>query len=232
MLGDLSAHYESNGNPACISDGVGDAGGVSYGAYQLSSTMGSVDRFIEWLGRHEDKAYRTVGDQLRLYPVTSEAFNDLWRRLGTERETDFLLMQHDFIQETYYDPACQCLAVLGFHREHHSHTMQDVIWSRAVQYGAFAIGDMFTEASKEAGAMELASVDTWRWDRPMIRAIYTVCQSSEWNYGPLRDSLHRRFENECNEALRRFEAEVPELCKGDADEDRIVNTVPSVSDVK
>ena len=64
----------------------------------------------------------------------------------------------------------------------------------------------------------------------MIRAIYTVCQSSEWNYGPLRDSLHRRFEDECNEALRRFEAEVPELCKGDTD--GIANTVPFVSAVK
>ena len=34
-LGDLSASYESNGNPGCVSTGAGDLGGISYGAYQL-----------------------------------------------------------------------------------------------------------------------------------------------------------------------------------------------------
>jgi hypothetical protein len=32
-LGDLSASYESNGNPGCVSTGYGDLGGISYGAY-------------------------------------------------------------------------------------------------------------------------------------------------------------------------------------------------------
>ena len=45
-LGDLSASYESNGNPGCVSSGAGDLGGISYGAYQLASAAGSVDAFI------------------------------------------------------------------------------------------------------------------------------------------------------------------------------------------
>ena len=36
-LGNLSAVYESNGDPACVSSGVNDAGGISYGTYQLAS---------------------------------------------------------------------------------------------------------------------------------------------------------------------------------------------------
>ena len=32
-LGDLSALYESNGDPGCVSSGAGDLGGISYGAY-------------------------------------------------------------------------------------------------------------------------------------------------------------------------------------------------------
>lgn len=42
-LGSLSAVYESNGDPACVSSGVNDAGGISYGTYQLASNCGSVD---------------------------------------------------------------------------------------------------------------------------------------------------------------------------------------------
>ena len=36
-LGKLSAAYESNGDPAIVSTGEGDRGGISYGAYQLAS---------------------------------------------------------------------------------------------------------------------------------------------------------------------------------------------------
>ena len=45
-LGDLSALYESNGDPGCVSTGYGDLGGISYGAYQLASNTGSVEEFI------------------------------------------------------------------------------------------------------------------------------------------------------------------------------------------
>ena len=46
MLGDLSAQYESNGDPGCISDGYGDAGGKSYGTYQFSSNAGSLGNLL------------------------------------------------------------------------------------------------------------------------------------------------------------------------------------------
>lgn len=38
-LAHFLAKYESNGDPAVISSGQGDAGGVSYGAYQFSSVQ-------------------------------------------------------------------------------------------------------------------------------------------------------------------------------------------------
>ena len=51
MLGDLSRLYESNGDPGCISNGWGDAGGKSYGMYQLASRMGSVNSYLGWCKR-------------------------------------------------------------------------------------------------------------------------------------------------------------------------------------
>ena len=38
MLGSLSSKYETGGRgPGTVSSGVGDAGGVSYGSYQMTS---------------------------------------------------------------------------------------------------------------------------------------------------------------------------------------------------
>jgi len=42
MLGDLSAKYESSGDPGSVSSGYQDPGGKSYGAYQLSSNAKSL----------------------------------------------------------------------------------------------------------------------------------------------------------------------------------------------
>src|SRR5882672_5967035 len=47
-LGDLSSKYETGGRgPGTVSSGIGDAGGVSYGSYQMTSRNGgTVGRFV------------------------------------------------------------------------------------------------------------------------------------------------------------------------------------------
>ena len=72
-LGDLSAAYESNGNPGCVSTGAGDLGGISYGAYQLASNAGSVDAFIQWVIDYGDY-YRDYANSLNQYDVNSDEF--------------------------------------------------------------------------------------------------------------------------------------------------------------
>lgn len=44
--GKLSAKYEAKGDPGRVSSGIGDIGGISYGAYQLSSKNGMAAAFI------------------------------------------------------------------------------------------------------------------------------------------------------------------------------------------
>ena len=55
-------------------------------------------------------------------------------------------MQHDYIKSEYYDKACRYLANNGLHADKHSETLQNVIWSRAVQYGLGNGVDLFNEA--------------------------------------------------------------------------------------
>ena len=102
MLGDLSASYESNGDPGCISTGWNDPGGKSYGSYQLASNMGSVQEYIDWLCANE----YWFGPELNKYYVGSAQFDAAWKWLaeGGNRE-DFARSQHDYIKYAYYDRA-------------------------------------------------------------------------------------------------------------------------------
>lgn len=216
-LGSLSAVYESNGDPACVSSGVNDAGGISYGTYQLASNCGSVDEFLGWGlrqgGFYTDYA-RTLVDSGE---INSDEFIDQWKELGTIDRQGFAQMQHDYIKAKYYDVACKLLQDNLFHVDKHSDTLKDVIWSRTVQYGVGNIVDMFNDALKlmeKALNLELPNlsyVDDKRFDYDIIACIYDVCMSTEWNNSALRDNLNERFADEKFRALEMLQNELNEV---------------------
>lgn len=207
MLGDLSARYESNGNPGCISNGYGDPGGKSYGTYQFSSNAGSLYAFVTWA---QGQGYSWSGD-LAAQDLCSDSFDNVWLSLADEQGDEFGQAQHDYIKAAYYNPSIDTLAGLGYHIENHNNVMKDVVWSRAVQYGPGNIGDMFTEAVNQmhnakaddnSGYPNLSYVDSPEYDYDFIYSIYiNVCSSMEWNNSSLRDNLNDRFQSECKQAL-------------------------------
>ncbi|MBR6636259.1 MAG: hypothetical protein IKK97_02290 [Phascolarctobacterium sp.] len=204
MLGDLSKKYESNGDPAAISSGVGDLGGKSYGMYQMSSNLGVVDEFVKWL----DKKTAPLNFACRLlkYPVGSTAFDEAWVQVANKAPLPFDEMQHQFVKERYYDVAKKLLKDAMYDLDNHTEVMQDVVWSRAVQYGPYQIVEMFTEACKSLGYPNLSYVDDRAFDYNMIEAVYqNVCKSEKWTNGSpaLREGLYARFDAECAEALAR-----------------------------
>lgn len=202
MLGDLSKKYESNGDPAAISTGIGDLGGKSYGMYQMSSELGVVEGFLKW-GR-----YRGYGFAFELgkYVVGSKDFDRRWKFYAKQFPASFTEAQHKFIKERYYDIAKKLLNDAMYDLDNHTEVMQDVVWSRAVQYGPYQIVEMFTEACKSLGYPNLSYVDDRAFDYNMIEAVYqNVCKSEEWTNGSpaLREGLYARFDAECAEALAR-----------------------------
>ncbi|MCD7811989.1 MAG: hypothetical protein LUG91_09130 [Ruminococcus sp.] len=207
MLGDLSKAYESNGDPGCISTGYGDAGGKSYGMYQLSSVMGVVHAYINWL---RENGY-WFADNLAEYPVGSLAFDDTWKYLANSgNRADFEKSQHEYIKTMYYDRAVSYLKGAMYDVDKHSDAMKNVIWSRAVQYGAGNIVEMFECAALSIGYPNLSYVDAKSFDADMIRAVYlNVCSTPEWTNGSpdLRPGLYNRFRNECADALDMLRAE-------------------------
>lgn len=208
MLGELSAKYESNGDPGSVSSGWGDAGGVSYGAYQFSSAMGVAADFVGWLIRQGYSHSRTLASA---GAPGSPFFSQAWAYVAEIDYDGFLAAQHEYVKQYYYDTAVQYLQRAGFDAEKHSAAMQDVIWSRAVQYGAGAVVEMFTAAAAQLGHPNLSYVDHFAFDHDLIRAIYLdVCTTPEWTNGSpaLREGLYSRFQSECNDALEMLDGEM------------------------
>jgi hypothetical protein len=213
-LGQLSAEYESNGDPACVSSGINDAGGISYGTYQLASNCGSVDAFLGWGlkqgGFYTDYARALIDSG----EINSDGFIAKWQELGTFDAVGFEKMQHDYIKSAYYDVACEYLRQNMFNVEKHSDALKDVVWSRAVQYGTGEIVNMFNDALKlmeKALNIELPNlsyIDDKRFDYDLIAGIYDTCMSLEWNSSALRESLNNRFADEKFKALKMLMEEV------------------------
>ena len=214
-LGDLSASYESNGNPGCVSTGAGDLGGISYGAYQLASSVGSVDEFIQW-GMNQNGFYADYANSLNKYDVNSDAFIQEWKSLAEADYNGFLQMQHDYIKSEYYDTACRYLANEGLHADNHSDALQDVIWSRAVQYGPGNVVDLFNEALRYVpgytNEWNLSWVDALRFDYDLIVGVYESNKTDEWISDALSadiyESVYNRMEEEKQEALAMFTKEI------------------------
>ncbi|MDF2501619.1 MAG: Uncharacterized protein K0Q77_2333 [Anaerosporomusa subterranea] len=201
-LGDLSAKYESNGDPGAISSGEGDAGGVSYGAYQFATNAGVPGQFIDWLanmGYSYAELLATAGEP------GSDGFSDAWLTTAIGDPVGFLAAQHEFVRQTYYEPARERALAAGINIDGRSFALQNVVWSAAVQYGAYYVKELFEDAATKLGVTSAADAD----DAALIQAIYDVRASDEWTTGSpeLRPGLIARFEAECRDALAALDSE-------------------------
>ncbi len=167
-LGSLSAKYESNGNPATISEGK-DTGGVSYGAYQFSSRYGVPLAFAEWCVSSDSG--KEVGERLKAAYVLDENtygenFNAEWKKIAQESPEGFLFLQHSFTKARFYDVVVEKLEenVEGFDIDNYTIALKNVIWSRAVQNGVN--NDVITKAFESLGGFDNQPEDV------LIRAIY------------------------------------------------------------
>lgn len=211
MLGELSKEYESNGDIGAISSGYMDAGGKSYGMYQLASNVGSVDEFIQW-GLNSD--YSWIAEELNKYEVGSSEFDNAWRYFANNDYDNFFNMQQSYMEYRYYDVSVELLREHLFNIENHSNTMKEVIFSRAVQYGTGNIVEMFEDALVIMGEKlnldlnNLSYVDEKRFDYDLITSIYDVCMTEEWNNSSLRDNLNKRFREEKAKAIQMLSDEL------------------------
>lgn len=171
LLGSLSKKYESNGNPAAISSGNGDAGGASFGAYQFASNAGVPLTFANWCISSGNSA--DIGERLvSAYKNDSNAYGDNfkaeWRAIAAEDAEFFLSLQHAYVKEKYYDAIVARVEknVANFDIDMYGIALKNVFWSRSVQHGVGGSYNVITTAFSNLGGFDLQSEET------LIRAIY------------------------------------------------------------
>lgn len=223
----LVLKYEAGGDPATVSSGSGDLGGRSYGTYQFSSTAGVVNDFVEWLLKYPNDAYANYGRVLKnAYPVNSKEFVATWKNIGTVDAQGFQKLQDEYAGDKYYNAAYWQLKNHGYDMVKHTEAMKAVLFSRAIQYGAGNMYELYTEAAHKLGYPNLSYVDDKDFDKNMISAIYDFlaeeCEQAyqksngmyhspkDWANGSrtvVKVGLYNRFKNEKIDALKLLEKE-------------------------
>jgi len=198
MLGDLSAKYESNGDPGAVSNGDGDASGVSYGVYQFATNSGVPMEFTMWLSK-EGYAY---ANQLAGAAPGTTAFGQRWRAVAATDPDGFLAAQQKYATLVYYEPAKNKLEANYYFPDNHQEAVRQVIFSAAVQYSSYYLPELFFTACNKLGYQNLFEVDAVDFDAAMILAIYDVRATDEWINGSTEwcAALRNRLLDECIDA--------------------------------
>lgn len=205
VLGRLSARYETSGRgPATIAHNAGDAGGASYGSYQIATATGTMTHFIAWLGdvRPEWRA------RLREAPQGSAKFDGIWRAIAAEEPQAFFDVQHRFIEETHYRKALASLTRedARWAIEGRSRAVRDAFWSTAVQHGPDGAVRVFRSAARRD---EPSTLD----DETLLRRVYTERGRNDgraWfpsSSPAIRQGVVRRFRDELADALTMLKTE-------------------------
>jgi LysM repeat protein len=165
-LGKLSERYETGGRgPGVVSTGTGDAGGASYGSYQMTSKNGGTVRsFVSQPG------FRWSADFQGLVPGSSE-FTAKWKAIAAAEPEAFHAAQHEYIKRTHFDVLVQnILDRDALDVRTRSHALQDVVWSTAVQHGpnTAVLHNALTALPRDA-TPDTGGAD---FDRSLIKAIY------------------------------------------------------------
>lgn len=195
-LGTLSAKYESNGDPAAI--GRDNAGGFSYGAYQLASLRGSVANFITFLKTADPAtaaALETAGGDAGARAGTAR-FQTAWKDLAKKKA--FFNLQHGFIKATYYDVFVDHVkGQIGLDINKRKTPVKNAAWSTAVQHGMRS--SIFRRALKGVAIKAGKAGDT-----QIIKAVYAERRKVQTHFPKvpgLHASLIDRFNKEEADAL-------------------------------
>ncbi|MEH3120653.1 MAG: LysM peptidoglycan-binding domain-containing protein [Sphingomonas phyllosphaerae] len=156
-LGNLSMKYETGYAPgqegaaaAKVSSGIGDPGGKSYGAYQLTSSASSGAQVKKFLA-NEGAAWATRFDGLD--PTKPGAFEQTWKAVAAEQPAAFFKAQHDYIERTHYSPVADRARAAGLDLSTQPQAVRDAVWSMSVQHaGASRIVATALDSLPQGGA--------------------------------------------------------------------------------
>jgi hypothetical protein len=197
-LGQLSALFES-GDHGVHAIGWDPRGGTSYGKYQMSSLMGTVDKFIAFLGErapHWAERLRTAGtaDTGGILGAMPRA----WKSIAVEDPSRFERLQDTFIHFHYYSPTVLAIsAETGLDVNAHPAVMREVLWSTAVLHGPTGGAEIFIEAARRVRDQPARA-----YNRALLEEVFRErARRIRRSGNPKEDELRRRLEMEKELAL-------------------------------
>jgi len=205
-LGSLSSKYESRGNPGAI--GYDTTGGWSYGTYQIAAKTGAMDDFMNYAkSAHPDihSKLQAAGGAAAAKQGT-DTFKQTWKSvMGTAAGNK---AQHGFGVQLYFTPAAaKVKRNTGIDVTTRSKTVQDVLWSTAIQHGNGGASKIFKKAVERTGSSNPS-------DDALIRAVYDErgANNGQRYFGKskpnVRAGVVNRFKNEKADALKSLEQEL------------------------
>lgn len=205
VSGELSAAFES-GKRGVAEIGYDRMGGTSYGSYQISSKLGVMDNFLEFL----DQKAPEWASRLRLAgPAdtgsTQGAMPEAWRGIASEAPEAFEKLQHDFIARTHYATALDKIrSATGLDVSSLPGAIQEVLFSTAVQHGSTGAARIFERALDSLPGGKIINTAL----RSVIDSVY---DERKGQFGGstsiVRRSVQNRLEREKQLALSMFDAE-------------------------
>ena len=195
--GRLAARFESANRSDAI--GYDRRGGTCYGIYQLSSNMGTMGEFLEFL---EDREPELASRLRQAGPMNTGGrtggMPEEWQRIDKENPERFSELQHEFIHHNFYLPAARGVeSRTDLDMEKASPALKEVLWSTAVQHGVHGSMNIFQKVAEKIGYENVESPD-----REMIEAVYAersrrFTGSSE----AVQSAVQSRFHEEMKQAL-------------------------------
>lgn len=147
MLGDLSAAYES-GKRGSAAVGWDRGGQLSLGKYQIAFKPGRVREYLAMCKEKYPKIYELLGPHYgTITPGVESKKCDFARKWVELAEAGILEdSEHRFIKATHFDLAFKNIPGGIQVLIASSMTLQDVLWSTAVQHGPSGAKKIFTRA--------------------------------------------------------------------------------------
>lgn len=169
-LGTLSGLYEANHNPAAI--GTDNAGGPSYGMFQIATTPGTMNSYINYLS--QNPKYKDFADTLNTAGgdaaarQKSQSFIDAWGELS--KNNDFNNSQYNFIVDTHLNPLINSIQEKGILDLDNRHpVIKDALYSMSVQHrGAPKIVNNALQGIKERYGNDSANIN----DETILKSLY------------------------------------------------------------
>ena len=207
-LGKTSEKFESGGRgPGVINDYNGkasdDFGGASYGIYQLASFLPPImpngkqrksaqnSPLVQYI-RNSRFKYR-----LQQYRPATPEFDGEWKAIANEHPAEFREDQHAHIKKSYYDVMMTNLKRAGLDLSSYGPSVQDLVWSTAVQLGPGATEVFLTPLKGKAQLSDLDIVNLVSDYK--LSKVDSLFRSSNQN---IKDGVSRRYASEKTALLK------------------------------